>query len=131
MEHAATVLNRYRVNDNGKTPYEEVHGQRSTQRIVEFGEQVFFSVPKSLRAELLPWSCSALAGRQVEEVPLEKVVEYFERQGLADSALAETDGVLIGASSLADEVQKRWHKIIDSPDPRGWDPAIQPSAPGP
>lgn len=52
VEHAATVLNRYRVNDSGKTPYEEVHGQRSTQRIVEIGEQVFFNVPKRLRAKL-------------------------------------------------------------------------------
>lgn len=52
VEHAATVLNRYRVNENGRTPYEEIHGQRSTQRVVEFGEQIFYSVPKSLRAKL-------------------------------------------------------------------------------
>ena len=45
VEHSATVLNRCRVNENGKTPYEEVHGQRSTQKVVEFGEQVFYSDP--------------------------------------------------------------------------------------
>ena len=52
VEHSATVLNRYRVNESGKTPYEEIHGQRSTMKIVEFGEQVFYSVPKRLRAKL-------------------------------------------------------------------------------
>ena len=52
VEHTANVINRYAVTTDGTTPYQALHGKRSTLKVVEFAEQVFFYVPKKLRAKL-------------------------------------------------------------------------------
>ena len=52
VEHTANVINRYAVTSDGCTPYQALHGKRSTLKVVEFAEQVFFYVPKKLRAKL-------------------------------------------------------------------------------
>ena len=52
VEHAACTYNRHVCNSDGVTPYEAIHGQRSRGKLVEFGEQVFYYVPKRLRAKL-------------------------------------------------------------------------------
>ena len=52
VEHAASVYNRHVCNDEGTTPYEYIHGQRSRGKLAEFGEQVFYYIPKKLRAKL-------------------------------------------------------------------------------
>ena len=52
VEHVATILNRYSVNQDGQTPYFASHGKRPSDRLVEFGEKVFFFVPKKARAKL-------------------------------------------------------------------------------
>ena len=63
VEHAASVFNRHLCNADGKTPFEEIHGQRWRGRQVEFGEQVFYFVPKRLRAKLnLRWRVGSFMG---------------------------------------------------------------------
>ena len=52
VEHVASILNRYSVNKDGQTPYFCQHGKRPTDRLVEFGEKVFFYVPRKVRAKL-------------------------------------------------------------------------------
>ena len=52
VEHTANVINRYSINSDGVTPYQAMHGKRSTLRVVEFAEQVFFYLPKRSRAKL-------------------------------------------------------------------------------
>ena len=52
IEHVASIFTRYTVNEDGTTPYQALHGKRSTLKVVEFGEQVFYHVPKKLRAKL-------------------------------------------------------------------------------
>ena len=52
IEHVANVMNRYAVNEEGVTPYQAIHGKRSTLKVVEFAEQVLYHVPKRLRAKL-------------------------------------------------------------------------------
>ena len=52
VDHAASVYNRHVCNDDGTTPYEALHGQRSRGKLAEFGEKVFYYVPKRLRAKL-------------------------------------------------------------------------------
>ena len=52
VEHSANVLNRYSLNTDGMTPYQAMHGKRSTLKVVEFGEQVLFYLPKKARAKL-------------------------------------------------------------------------------
>ena len=52
VEHSASVYNRHVCNEDGMTPYESIHGQRSKGKLCEFGEQVFYYVPKKLRAKL-------------------------------------------------------------------------------
>ena len=50
--HTATILTRHSVNKKGNTPYFCFHGKRAIDRVVEFGEKVFFYVPKRARAKL-------------------------------------------------------------------------------
>ena len=52
MAHRANVLTGYTVNPDGQTQYQVLHGKRSSEQIVEFGERVFYLVPKKLRAKL-------------------------------------------------------------------------------
>ena len=52
IEHTAHILTRYSVNQDGRTPYQTLHGKKSGERLVEFAEQVFYHVPKQLRAKL-------------------------------------------------------------------------------
>ena len=47
--HATSIYNRHVCNDDGLTPYEVIHGQRLRARLAEFGEQVFYYVPKKAR----------------------------------------------------------------------------------
>ena len=41
IEHVASTMNRYCVNDDGVTPYQAIHGTRSTLKIVEFCDKFF------------------------------------------------------------------------------------------
>ena len=52
VEHVASNLNRYSVNPDGRTPYEDHYGKKAVHRLVEFGERVFDYVPKRLRSKL-------------------------------------------------------------------------------
>ena len=52
VEHAASIHNRYVLNEDGSTPYEVLHGQRYRGKVAEFGEQCFYFVPKKLRSKL-------------------------------------------------------------------------------
>ena len=52
VEHVADLLTKYTVNESGMSPYQELHGRRSQERRVEFGERVFFSTPKKGRTKL-------------------------------------------------------------------------------
>ena len=52
VEHAACTYNRHVCNSDGVTPSEAIHCQRSRSKLVEFSEQIFYNVPKILRAKL-------------------------------------------------------------------------------
>ena len=52
VEHVADVMFKYTVNPNGLSPYEELHCRKARERRVEFGERVFFNMPKKGRAKL-------------------------------------------------------------------------------
>ena len=56
VEHDASVMNRYVVENNGLTAYQRLHGRRATSRAVEFGETVFYHAPKKLWSKMqLRW----------------------------------------------------------------------------
>ena len=42
VEHAADVLSKYQVGDDGRTAYERLKGKKSQQETVEFGEKVHY-----------------------------------------------------------------------------------------
>ena len=52
LEHAVGNLNRCSITPEGMTPYQHIHGKRVTQKQVEFGEKIFYYVPKRVRAKL-------------------------------------------------------------------------------
>lgn len=63
VEHAASVYNRYVCAEEGTTPYQNLHGHRFKGRAVEFGEQVFYYVPKRLRSKMsLRWRLGTFIG---------------------------------------------------------------------
>ena len=62
-EHVASIMNRHLCNAEGQTPYEALHGQRFKGKGVEFGERVFYFVPKKLRSKLnLRWRVGTFLG---------------------------------------------------------------------
>ena len=62
-EHVASVMNRHVCNPEGETPYQAIHGQRFKGKLVEFGEKVFYYVPKKLRSKLnLRWRVGTFVG---------------------------------------------------------------------
>ena len=63
VEHAASVYNRFVVGEDGQTPYEAMHGQRFRGKLAEFGEQVFYFIPRKLRSKLdLRWRIGTFLG---------------------------------------------------------------------
>ena len=48
VQHAAGILNRYRLGSDGKTAYQRVKGRKFQRDVVEFGECVWYLKPKSV-----------------------------------------------------------------------------------
>ena len=47
IRHAAHIITRCRVRDNGRTAYQEMKGRRTNAKMVPFGEAVLFKIPKT------------------------------------------------------------------------------------
>ena len=47
VEHAATIINRFSVSRDGKTPYERIKGRKSHVKLVPFGESIMYKVQAS------------------------------------------------------------------------------------
>ena len=63
VEHAVDIINKFSINRTGQSPYEELHGQKAKERRAEFGERVFYSVPKKSRAKMdLRWKLGVYLG---------------------------------------------------------------------
>ena len=61
--HAASVMNRYVVGRDGRTAFQRLHGRRASSKAVEFGERVFYYIPKKLRAKMsLRWRLGMYLG---------------------------------------------------------------------
>ena len=64
VEHAAYVLNRCKLDTDGRTAYGRLHGKESTARLCEFGERILWYVPKKHRAKLdARWRYGVFLGR--------------------------------------------------------------------
>ena len=44
VEHAADLLNRYQIGEDGKTPYQRLRGKVAKTAVVEFGEKVRYKI---------------------------------------------------------------------------------------
>ena len=53
IEHAADVLNRYHVGEDGRTPYERLKGKRYQGDAVEFGERIHYKLKKQTMSHKL------------------------------------------------------------------------------
>ena len=47
VEHTASIYNRLVCNDDGTTPYQNLHGQRYKGKLVEYWEGNFHFIPKA------------------------------------------------------------------------------------
>ena len=66
VEHTAFVLNKYKLDSDGRTAYGRLHGREGIERICEFGEVVMWFVPKKLRAKLdQRWRYGVFLGRSL------------------------------------------------------------------
>ena len=107
VRHAALILNRFSVNPDGQTPYQHLHGRRAPDRFVEFGERVYYSVPKKARHKLdLRWRLGICLGASAPSN------EFYV--GLANGAVVKARSVVRVISS------RRWsaeavEKIIGIP----------------
>ena len=52
VRHSANVLDLFKVHGDGNTAYQSLHGSKCSDKVVEPGDQVFFSSPKKLRSKL-------------------------------------------------------------------------------
>ena len=50
IEHVSAIFNRHVVGNDGKTPYERVHGAKP--KFERFGKQIRFFIPKRRRAKM-------------------------------------------------------------------------------
>ena len=96
-EHVSSVTNRHVCNPEGQTPYESIHGQRFKGKAVEFGERVFYFVPRKLRAKLnLRWRIGTFIGNA---------------QSTNEAYVAVSNGDVIKSRSLVRVVSaSRWVK---------------------
>ena len=63
VSHVADVINKSAINENGMTPYENLHGKKPRERRLEFGERVLYSVPKQGRAKMdVRWKVGVFLG---------------------------------------------------------------------
>ena len=63
VEHVMNMLNRYTINPDGVSPYAALHGKRAVERHAEFGEKVFWFVPRRVRAKLsMRWRLGTFVG---------------------------------------------------------------------
>ena len=61
--YASHLLTKELVGEDGLTGYERLHGQRAEDRVPEFGEVIYFYVPKRCRAKLDPvWRVGVFLG---------------------------------------------------------------------
>ena len=64
VEHAAYVLNRCKLDTDGRTAYGRIHGKESSAKLCEFGERILWYVPKKHRAKLdARWRYGIFLGR--------------------------------------------------------------------
>ena len=62
-QHCAHVINKSAVNRSGVTPYEELHGKRPKEHCIEFGQRVFYGIPKQARAKMdVQWKLGVFLG---------------------------------------------------------------------
>ena len=47
VEYASVLINRFSIGHDGKTPYSRLKGRSSRRPLAEFGECIFYKVPKS------------------------------------------------------------------------------------
>ena len=97
VEHASSVYNRYVCTDDGSTPYQNLHGQRYRGKTVEFGERVFYYVPKRLRSKMsLRWRLGTFMGNH---------------QNSNEALVAAGNGDVIKVRSIVRVVEpSRWSK---------------------
>ena len=63
MENVGSVMNHYVMGNDGLTAYQRLHGRRADSKAVEFGEHVFYHVPKKLRSKMqLRWRIGIYMG---------------------------------------------------------------------
>ena len=46
IEHTASIMNRFVIGKDGQTAYQRLHGRRAHKKAVEFGERVFYDIPR-------------------------------------------------------------------------------------
>lgn len=63
VQNSADVVNKSAVNRSGHAHYEDLHGKKPKERRIEFGERVFYSIPKQGRAKMdVRWKLGVFLG---------------------------------------------------------------------
>ena len=63
VRHCATIIGRFSVNPDVQTPYQSLHGKRAPDKMVEFGERVYYWIPRKMRYKLdMKWKVGIMLG---------------------------------------------------------------------
>ena len=66
IEHTSFILNKYKLDNEGRTAYGRLHGREGIEKVCEFGEVVMWYVPKKIRAKLdQRWRYGVFLGRSL------------------------------------------------------------------
>ena len=66
IEHTSFILNKYKLDNEGRTAYGRLHGREGIEKVCEFGEVVMWYVPKKIRAKLdQRWRYGVVLGRSL------------------------------------------------------------------
>jgi len=95
-------------------PFADAFGQAETAFGYNFGQLIF--TPDNVETRTLNTSDRPYAGYLYGGV-------YFQRADPKQTTLDhfQLDLGVVGPSSLAESIQRNFHTIIDSPEPKGWD----------
>ena len=64
VEYSAVLLNKYHVNEStNTTAYQALHGQPASEKLAQFGERLYYLVPRRRRSNMdLSWGIGVYLG---------------------------------------------------------------------
>ena len=100
VRHAAMLITRYWIKPSGKTSYQLIKGRRGNTKMYEFGEAVWFKIPKTKRPP----------GKFEEQFECGTYLGFVVRSG--EDLVATKDGVFKVSTTRRKPLEERWSRDL-------------------